>query len=191
MQSVSPVFTEELVPQERNFAENQPEYIPVIGLPTTLRIIDPKDPNHVRDIVDGAVSIRFRLSPEERAQVAAGLDLVVTQLTFGKPLSPMNLQLCPAKTQPIFGTEEPAALAQGDGDPSAADLDAFTEAQRELEKNKLYTMPLSDICPSCGATERARESQQKSVSANACANCWHTNHAEQPAAKEDQPQSEV
>lgn len=102
MQSVSPVFTLEEVQHEREIAKNQPEYLTVIGLPVTLRLINKDDPTKTKDVPDWAIAIRFRLNDEERAAVAAGLDLVVTQLTFGKPLAPMNLQFCHSATKPVF-----------------------------------------------------------------------------------------
>lgn len=36
---------------------------------------------------------RWRFSDEERAQIAAGADIVLTQLTFGTPFSPVHLQV--------------------------------------------------------------------------------------------------
>jgi len=112
MQSVSPVFTEDEVKFECEIAKNQPEYLTVTGLPVTLQILDRDNPEEKKEIPNWGIAIRFRLSPEERAQVAAGLDLVVTQLTFGKPLAPMNFQFCPAGTKPVFEMrDEPPAPA--------------------------------------------------------------------------------
>lgn len=112
MQSVSPVFTEAEVQFEYEIAKNQPEYVPVIGLPVTLQVLDRNDPEVKREVKNWAVAIRFRLSPEERAQVAAGLDLVVTQLVFGKALHPMNFQLCQPGTKPVIEiTPDPAGGA--------------------------------------------------------------------------------
>jgi hypothetical protein len=178
MQSVSPVFTKEETQFEYEIAKNQPEYLPVIGLPVTLKIIDPTN-GASKEIPNWAIAVRFRLSEEERAQIAAGLDLVVTQLTFGKPLAPMNLQLCPAATKPIFEMrdEEPARVVEQET------IERFSGKLVEMPASIPDATGLADICPSCGATERIRESQQRSVSGNACANAWH--------AAEDQPQSGV
>jgi hypothetical protein len=184
MQSVSPVFTDEEVQFEREIAKNQPQYSSVIGLPVTLRIVDQNNPTQFKDVPDWGIAIRFRLSPEERAQVAAGLDLVVTQLTFGKQLSPMNFQFCPAKTKPVFDMcdKPPAALAQGDGDPSSADLDEFEEARKKMELARLHTTGLADICPSCGETDK--------TAASHCANHWHQEGVKKIATEpaEDQPE---
>jgi hypothetical protein len=110
MQSVSPVFDDENVQFEKEIAKDQPAYIPVIGLPVSLEIIEPKSGNSKR-INNWAIAIRFRLSDEERAEIAAGHDLVVTQLTFGKDLSPMNLQICAPGVKPVFSLE-PEPLPQ-------------------------------------------------------------------------------
>jgi hypothetical protein len=101
MRSVSPVFTPEDAHLEYEIAKNQPEYEPVIGLKVTLQVIDP-DTNKTKEFRDWAIAMRFRLTEEERAAIAAGHDLVVTQLVFGKSLSPMNFQLCAANEKPVF-----------------------------------------------------------------------------------------
>jgi hypothetical protein len=182
MQSVSPVFTDGEVQFEREIAKNQPEYTAVIGLPVTLEIIDPKSGESKR-VPDWAISVRFRLSPEERAQVAAGLDLVVTQLTFGKPLAPMNFQFCPAKTKPVF---------QLAAEPPAPAVIEMPQAHGKTTYSVPDATGLADICPSCGETD-------KTVHA-VCANPWHDvnlpvseflpNQSEQQEPAEDQPQSD-
>jgi len=76
--SVSPVFTEAEVESERVIALDQAEYCPLIILPV------------MSEVSDGMV-VRFRLSDEERARVAAGGDLVLMELTFGRQFTPIAL----------------------------------------------------------------------------------------------------
>jgi hypothetical protein len=78
MISVSPVLTEEHVESERVIALDQAEYTPLIILPV------------MSDVSDGMV-VRFRLNEEERARVAAGGDLVIMELTFGRQFTPIAL----------------------------------------------------------------------------------------------------
>lgn len=56
---------------ERVIALDQPEYIPLVGLPVLFS--------------DGkkGVSVRFRFSEEERRAIADGADLVITELVAG------------------------------------------------------------------------------------------------------------
>jgi hypothetical protein len=63
MQSVSPVWTDAEVEIERVIALDQPQYQPIIILPVRYS-----------DGTSG-LSVRFRLSDEERAAIAAGEDL--------------------------------------------------------------------------------------------------------------------
>jgi hypothetical protein len=104
MQSVSPVFTDNEVQWEHPIAKNQPEYLEVIGLPVSLQIVD-KVSKQIRILSKWGTAIRFRLSDEERAAIAAGHDLVVTQLNFNNPITPLNLQILPDRTAPIFGEQ--------------------------------------------------------------------------------------
>lgn len=204
MQSVSPVFTLEEVQFEREIkTHNSPGYLPIIGLPVTLRMIDKDDPTKTKDVPDWAIAVRLRLSEEERAQVAAGLDLVIVQLTFGERFHPTNLQFCHSATRPILEVREapPASAAEAlnnvvqmpkseeptgeplgscagepDHDPSGADLDAVAADQTQADAT-------ARICPSCGETDK--------TAASDCANAWHTEGVEkvltEPAS--DQPQS--
>ena len=79
MDSVSPVWTEEEVAIERVIALDQPEYVPIIALPVRFS-----------DNTSG-MSVRFRLSDEERAAIAAGADIVITEITFGGPFTPIHV----------------------------------------------------------------------------------------------------
>lgn len=119
MRSVSPVFTEAEVQFEYEIAKNQPEYNSVIGLPVTLQLISKED-GSAKEIPNWAISIRFRLSDEERAQIAAGEDLVVSQLTFGKQLAPMNFQFCKPGEKPSFQTPEEVLPAPAESGPHCA-----------------------------------------------------------------------
>ena len=93
MQSISPVFAEEHVPTERVIALDQPEYLPIIILPLTCRILS-KDEDQPEVISDAMMAVRFRLSDEEREAVAAGADLIVTEMTLGEQFTPIALQFC-------------------------------------------------------------------------------------------------
>lgn len=172
MQSVSPVFTEEEVQFEREIAKNNPEYLAVIGLPVTLQIVDRDDPTKTKSVPDWAIAIRFRLSDEERAAVAAGLDLVVTQLTFGKKLAPMNLQLCLPATKPLFEMrDEPPMSAVEEIERGG---DGFGEGNDP--SGKVLQMPSLPSAADLDAVAAEEEA---------------ANQTEQPAPAEDQPQSGV
>lgn len=88
MDSVSPVWTEVEVESEKVIALDQPEYVPLIIMPVLFS--------------DGtqAMSVRFRFSDEERAKIAAGADLVLTELTFGNPFTPLHIELCQPNERP-------------------------------------------------------------------------------------------
>jgi hypothetical protein len=45
---------------------------------------------------------RWRLTDEERALVAAGADVVLTQLTFGRPYAPIHMQITPQDEMPVL-----------------------------------------------------------------------------------------
>lgn len=82
MNSVSPVWTDAEVELERVIALDQPEYLPIIILPVAFE----------GDIQ--GMSLRMRLSDDERAAIANGADLIITELTFGKRFTPLNFALC-------------------------------------------------------------------------------------------------
>lgn len=113
MQSISPVFTENEIPMEIKVAEHQEQYLTVIGLPVALQIIN-RETKTASVVNPWATSFRFRLTDEERAAIAEGKDLILTQLNFGKDITPMNVQFCATGEKPSFG-ETPA-------EPVAADV---------------------------------------------------------------------
>lgn len=113
MRSISPVFTE----QEVQF-EKRAEDANVTSLPVSLEVIDPTS-NERKILPDWGISLRFRLDDEERAAVAAGADLVATQLVFGKPLAPMNLQFCAAGEKPVFGGPLDIPVAEQAPEPAS------------------------------------------------------------------------
>ena len=88
MDSVTPVWTEEEVPAELVVALDQPEYLPIIVLCVRYS--------------DGTLgaSVRFRLTPEEREQIAKGADIVITELTFGRAFTPINVQVLMPGSRP-------------------------------------------------------------------------------------------
>jgi hypothetical protein len=90
MESVSPVWTEDHVEIERVIALDQPEYQPIIVLPV--------------EFAGGelAMSVRFRLSEEERAEIARGGDLVITELSFGRAFTPLHVKVCGPNEAPEF-----------------------------------------------------------------------------------------
>jgi hypothetical protein len=91
MQSVSPVWTEKEVEIERVIALDQPEYAPIIVLPVRFQ-----------DGVSG-LSVRFRLTDEERKALADGDDLIITEMSFGGPFTPLSMQICKPETNPFGG----------------------------------------------------------------------------------------
>lgn len=89
MNSVSPVWTAAEVEIERVLALDQPQYSPIIVLPVTFQ--------------DGpsGFSVRFRLSDEERARIMTGADIVITELTFGQPFTPISVDVLMPETKPF------------------------------------------------------------------------------------------
>lgn len=88
MDSVSPVWTENEVEMERIVALDQPQYLPLVVLPVRY--------------TDGysGLSVRFRLSDEERKSIADGADIVLTEMTFGGPFTPINVAVCKPNESP-------------------------------------------------------------------------------------------
>ncbi len=84
MDSVSPVYTEEMVQIERVIELGSKVYFPIIILPVVYE--------------DGtqAMAVRFRFTEEERKLIADGGDLLLTELTFGRnKFTPVQLQIVP------------------------------------------------------------------------------------------------
>jgi hypothetical protein len=75
-------------PIEVVYAKDQPEYQPL----PAVWIEGPTRP----------VVSRWRLSEEERKEVAAGADIVLTLLSFGNPLTPSHLQVCMPDEMPVL-----------------------------------------------------------------------------------------
>jgi hypothetical protein len=50
----------------------------------------------------GPVLSRWRLTDEEREQIAAGADIVMTQLTFDDPFRPTHLQVTMPDEYPVL-----------------------------------------------------------------------------------------
>lgn len=88
MESVSPVWSDFEVDQERVIALDQPQYIPIIVLPVQFS--------------DGtrALTVRFRLSDEERKRIADGEDIVLTQL--GRMFVPTNITVTKPNEAPTW-----------------------------------------------------------------------------------------
>ena len=88
MESVSPVWTDEEIPVERVVALDQPEYMPIVVLPISYS--------------DGtrALAVRFRFTEEERTAIAAGKDLIITELTFGARFTPLAFHICGPNERP-------------------------------------------------------------------------------------------
>lgn len=78
MNAVSPVMPgSELI--EVILGKDQPEYIPLPAVYLSERTVP--------------MITRWRLTDEERAAIAAGADIVLTQLTFSYPFQPVHLQV--------------------------------------------------------------------------------------------------
>ena len=83
MQSVSPVWTENEVETERVIALDQTNiYEPIIALPI----------RYTESRLSGMV-VRFRLTEAERQAIAEGGDILITELTFGMPFTPLCVQI--------------------------------------------------------------------------------------------------
>lgn len=75
-------------PIEIILGKDQPEYnpLPAVYLDNDLR----------------PMITRWRFSDEEREAIGAGADVVMTQLTFGRPFSPVHLQVTERDAMPII-----------------------------------------------------------------------------------------
>ena len=104
MESVSPVFTQAEVPFELIITGNGPDspLIPLVAVQIDLNVPDP-DPEKEGALVlkqRFAMAVRFRLSEEERIAIIKGADIVITELVFGGPFTPINIQLCKPDQKP-------------------------------------------------------------------------------------------
>ena len=81
MDSTSPVFSADTVELEKVIALDQPEYVPLIGLPVIY-------PDGLR-----GVAVRFRLNDSERTMIANGGDILITELTFGGKFTPISIEI--------------------------------------------------------------------------------------------------
>jgi hypothetical protein len=101
MDSVSPVFSEAEQHFERIVAvEGKEEKTGFIIMPITLQVVG-KDGNP--EFKDGfGASVRFRFSEEDWMKIIKGADLVVTEILFGGPFTPLNFQLCKPEERPQF-----------------------------------------------------------------------------------------
>jgi hypothetical protein len=85
MESISPVYNENFVECETVVALDQPEYKPIIAL-------------HIENV--GASLVRFEFTEEERRLIAEGADLIVCELTFNRPFTPIGLEITPKGQKP-------------------------------------------------------------------------------------------
>lgn len=97
MDSVSPVWTEAEVWIERVIALDQPEYLPIVTLP--IRYADGTS----------GLSVRFRLTDDERRAISEGADFIVTELTFGLPMTPIHVCVCAPNIAPFEKIDDDAA----------------------------------------------------------------------------------
>ena len=74
---------------EVTIAEDQTDYMPLVAARYD----------------DGVLLTRWRMDDAERARVAAGEDVYLAVMTFGKPLQPISMQVGPEGWEPASGTE--------------------------------------------------------------------------------------
>lgn len=86
MDSVSPVYDEETVQYEKVLAIDQPEYLPIIVLPINFDCYERSATPHM-------FVVRFRFTDEERAKIAAGADILIGELVFGRYFTPLSTQI--------------------------------------------------------------------------------------------------
>lgn len=118
MKSVTPEIEAPLV----RVAEHQPEYEPV----TTARTMYPGFPGALD--VNGhkwnTVVMAFRPSEYERAQLAAGDDIYIGLLTFGRPQQPIVVIVGKAATAGVYrtkATDGPVTPRGATGEPITGD----------------------------------------------------------------------
>ena len=86
MKSISPVFTRAQVHLQEIVDRNKDGRPNIFALILDFVIKGKRVPN-------SGIVVRLRLDDAERALIAEGGDLMVTQLTFGKPFMPFNIQI--------------------------------------------------------------------------------------------------
>ena len=87
MNAVSPVMPgSEAI--EIVIGKDQPEYVPLPAVYLNARTVP--------------MLTRWRFTEQERAAIAAGADVVMTQLTFGLPFQPVHLQVLMPDEMPIL-----------------------------------------------------------------------------------------
>lgn len=87
MNAVSPVMPGS-EPIEVVLGKDQPEYIPLPAVYLNVRSVP--------------MITRWRFTKDEREAIASGADIVLTQLTFGLPFSPVHLQVSMPDEMPIL-----------------------------------------------------------------------------------------
>lgn len=55
------------------------------------------------DDLEGTIVTRWQFSDEERRAMAAGADVYLRVLTFGRPLQPLQMSVCGMEYTPDFG----------------------------------------------------------------------------------------
>jgi hypothetical protein len=88
MRSISPIYNEELVQCEQVIALDQPEYLPLITLA-------------VREFNNTCLT-RWEFTDEERKIIAEGGELIIGEMLFGGPYTPIALEVCPKNTPPTM-----------------------------------------------------------------------------------------
>jgi hypothetical protein len=87
MNAVSPIMPgSEAI--EIVLGKDQPEYLPLPAVYLNTATVP--------------MVTRWRFTDEERAAIAAGADVVMTQLTFGQPFQPVHLQVTMPGEMPIW-----------------------------------------------------------------------------------------
>lgn len=86
MKSVTPVFTRDQVRLQEIIERDENRRPRIFGLILDFVVRGKRVPN-------SGIVVRLRLDDKERALIAAGGDLMVTQMTFGKPFMPFNIQI--------------------------------------------------------------------------------------------------
>ena len=133
MQPVSPVLNEDYKPFEKVYAKDQPQYNP---LPV---IRDPK----------GVLLSRWRLSDDERAAIANGADIMLSNHTFNQPLQPVRLEVCGHEPANI------AVLAHQMGLPISRPLPLY-RCHKEVRALKIREVVIEVVIDDAGRGEADR-----------------------------------